>query len=566
MAGINLLPARFPVAVTTGNDVTITLDVNDALGADYTWSGKTVVAPIVGHTTVTGFTVDTSTDGTLVLSLTDAQTTALGSDAGFEWSLSVTVGTATRTWLSGPLSVYRPGRPGATNTTTGTLTVAGAAGTAVTVSGLAVVATGVAFTPTGTVAATTVQAAIAEVSGDVTDHLADTADAHDASAVSVADAGGYYTGTNVETVLAELPGKFTPGITVADEFGGYANGARVAPRLGGPYVNFGGSVGVTAEPEVVSGILTCALAAAAGSYAQVDHGTPVSRVGGRFKFGAGSTTDNGSAVLIAWDADIGATWPTIPDSPCHLAITTIGAIFGVWSGGTFTQVKAWTFATELAQGSTVHTAEVLIDTANSTAYVFLPDGTLRTVTHATIGAITDANYACWETYRQATSDALAGFTALWSGDDLLAELPAAKWAAAQPVGTALVTKYAPATNQDKAVPASEATVDATNLIVSIVAPASGKILIELDGVLDMSGSTRVFWSVRSGATTYGTINVVSQQWDGAVHYTHLITGLTAGNTYDFVWRHWAIAAARATLKLDDPNGYQATMTATPIHT
>lgn len=32
MAGINLLPARFPVAVTTGNDVTITLDVNDALG------------------------------------------------------------------------------------------------------------------------------------------------------------------------------------------------------------------------------------------------------------------------------------------------------------------------------------------------------------------------------------------------------------------------------------------------------------------------------------------------------------------------------------------------------
>ena len=214
MAGINLLPARFPVAVTTGNDVTITLDVNDALGADYTWSGKTVVAPIVGHTTVTGFTVDTSTDGTLVLSLTDAQTTALGSDAGFdagfEWSLSVTVGTATRTWLSGPLSVYRPGRPGATNTTTGTLTVAGAAGTAVTVSGLAVVATGVAFTPTGTVAATTVQAAIAEVSGDVTDHLADTADAHDASAVSVADTGGYYTGTNVETVLAELPGKFGP--------------------------------------------------------------------------------------------------------------------------------------------------------------------------------------------------------------------------------------------------------------------------------------------------------------------------------------------------------------------
>ena len=38
----------------------------------------------------------------------------------------------------------------------------------------------------------------------VADHLADTTDAHDASAVSVADAGGYYTGTDVETVLAEV--------------------------------------------------------------------------------------------------------------------------------------------------------------------------------------------------------------------------------------------------------------------------------------------------------------------------------------------------------------------------
>jgi hypothetical protein len=35
-------------------------------------------------------------------------------------------------------------------------------------------------------------------------HIADTTDAHDASAISVADAGGYYTGTNVEAVLQEI--------------------------------------------------------------------------------------------------------------------------------------------------------------------------------------------------------------------------------------------------------------------------------------------------------------------------------------------------------------------------
>lgn len=38
------------------------------------------------------------------------------------------------------------------------------------------------------------------------DHLADTADAHDASAISVLDTGNNFTGTNVETVLAELFG------------------------------------------------------------------------------------------------------------------------------------------------------------------------------------------------------------------------------------------------------------------------------------------------------------------------------------------------------------------------
>jgi hypothetical protein len=38
----------------------------------------------------------------------------------------------------------------------------------------------------------------------IDDHIADTTDAHDASAVSIADAGNYYTGTNVEAALQEL--------------------------------------------------------------------------------------------------------------------------------------------------------------------------------------------------------------------------------------------------------------------------------------------------------------------------------------------------------------------------
>ena len=40
--------------------------------------------------------------------------------------------------------------------------------------------------------------------GDVSAHLADTSDAHDASAVSVADAGDLFTGADAEAVLAEI--------------------------------------------------------------------------------------------------------------------------------------------------------------------------------------------------------------------------------------------------------------------------------------------------------------------------------------------------------------------------
>lgn len=45
---------------------------------------------------------------------------------------------------------------------------------------------------------------VVEIGGDLSAHLADTTDAHDASAVSIVDAGSYFTGTDVEAALQEL--------------------------------------------------------------------------------------------------------------------------------------------------------------------------------------------------------------------------------------------------------------------------------------------------------------------------------------------------------------------------
>lgn len=79
-------------------------------------------------------------------------------------------------------------------------------------------ASAISFSATGNIAATDVQAAIAELDTEkaavaepiAAAHIADTADAHDASAISVLDTAGNWTATDVEAVLAELPTKFAP--------------------------------------------------------------------------------------------------------------------------------------------------------------------------------------------------------------------------------------------------------------------------------------------------------------------------------------------------------------------
>ena len=72
--------------------------------------------------------------------------------------------------------------------------------------------------------------------GDVTAHTGDASDAHDASAISVLDTGGNFSGTDVEAVLAELNGSISAGgipATIFDAKGDIiaATAADTASRL-----------------------------------------------------------------------------------------------------------------------------------------------------------------------------------------------------------------------------------------------------------------------------------------------------------------------------------------------
>lgn len=57
-------------------------------------------------------------------------------------------------------------------------------------------------------------AAVTDVGGDAAAHIADATDAHDASAISIVDSGGHFTGTDVEAALQELGAGGSGGVTV----------------------------------------------------------------------------------------------------------------------------------------------------------------------------------------------------------------------------------------------------------------------------------------------------------------------------------------------------------------
>jgi len=82
-------------------------------------------------------------------------------------------------------------------------------------------------------------------------------------------------------------------------------------------------------------------------------------------------------------------------------------------------------------------------------------------------------------------------------------------------------------------------VDATNLIVTFTAPASGAVVVELEAWVNAGASTLMGWGIREGTTL---INACNAQYAGAAtgpraRVSLPVTGLTPGNAYTYKWAH-----------------------------
>lgn len=162
MATYSALPATLNLVATVGNDFTLSLTVTEN-GSPWVATGATLATDIIdssGTVVATDFTTAAST-GTVSLSLTDANTTTLGVGV-YSYRLSVTKSSLTRDWIAGTLSIVEAGQ-GGTSTSSASLSISNSA---------------------VTLSLTSLVAPLAEN-------------------ITVADAGGYYTGTTVEAVLAE---------------------------------------------------------------------------------------------------------------------------------------------------------------------------------------------------------------------------------------------------------------------------------------------------------------------------------------------------------------------------
>lgn len=87
----------------------------------------------------------------------------------------------------------------------------------------------------GDFTATDVEGALAELQADAEAHLADTTDAHDASAISIVDAGGHFTATDVEAALQELGAASVPGTIWVPAVVSTTNGVAADATFEGNY-------------------------------------------------------------------------------------------------------------------------------------------------------------------------------------------------------------------------------------------------------------------------------------------------------------------------------------------
>ena len=334
--------------------------------------------------------------------------------------------------------------------------------------------------------------------------------------------------------------------------------------------------------EIINGSLTNTATndGTAAGYAEINMGSPVTRVGARFVLQPGGTKgtdpfDFGGIEIGVWKEPISENFPTIPNSPCHLVIYPEYWNYGVWDrdgAGMLQQLKTVYFKKPLAtDGSTIHEVDVYFE--GETAHVRMPDGTLTKITDPRISE-RKGNYAQWEIYQQnASRHTKAAFTEVWAET---AEITPYSTGASQALGVltalrktqettppaAAAKRYADTTSTLYTATTTAVDVATGNATIKFRMPESGRVTLEIQAFLEMSAPTQVFWILRDTVDRF-TQMITNQQFTGMVKVIDIMTG-TPGTDYTLQLKHSATTAGTASIRSHQGTGRPIVIKATPL--
>lgn len=376
----------------------------------------------------------------------------------------------------------------------------------------------------------------------------------------------------VKTVGTSLAKKVNVEPKTYCEFTGKTNGVPINDDAGNPWYYVTNGV-ANAGMTVISGKLTYAATgtSVAAGYAEQRLSGNITRIGALVTFSPYTTT-GGRAAIVVWQTPI--QQPAVPNAAIHLTVGPNGWEIGPFVSGVGTAVlRQGEFAVPLvADGVTVHEFEMTLDYVESSCTFFLPNGQSVTVIDSRIAQYAGPN-ACWEVYENLpNTDSQAYFLETWadttqerSRRQLTPRSKIGEMVNAVPMPVAL--EYSG--SQTVAVTTSTTLIDSTNLVLPCVFPASGKLLITLDGNVSMAAATNILWGVsvnaltgEISATPVNNVSVTRQITNGRLTARLIITGV-AGSAVRVAWTHFCTGGATPNFVNGgaDPN---AVMIATPI--
>jgi hypothetical protein len=163
--------------------------------------------------------------------------------------------------------------------------------------------------------------------------------------------------------------------------------------------------GASQRPSVQGGALVGNLPRRPGAiYVGQQLASPLHRLGARFGIGAGDS--GGALALVAF------TTEKPPRANLHLSFTYDRWILGVISDGSVDEVARDFYANPLPQDGTPVQGEVRLD--GTTAYVAVPDGTVRRVDDQRFAAVA-GSVATWEFFKLTPDSADVRMYATWAG-------------------------------------------------------------------------------------------------------------------------------------------------------